>query len=164
MKKVFFIRHAKASWKNSQTDDFDRPLNKRGRKDAFLIANRLKEFGIKPDIILTSPAIRAQKTAKIISKILEKEYILVEDLYQSSLEGYLELISNIPDKHETIFIIAHNPEITLVCEYLTDLILGTIPTSGIAAVKLNCSSYSQIGEGCAKLLFFDYPKKHLKKT
>lgn len=160
-KKIYFIRHAKSSWKNQTNDDFERPLNKRGKKDVPFMANRLKHFGVEPDLILSSPALRAKKTAQTIGETLKCDITLEPRLYESSVTVYLQILKDLPKEANTIFIVAHNPEITLACEYLTDTILGTIPTTGIVAVSCSIESFDEVEEGCGKVLFFDYPKKHL---
>ena len=68
---LILVRHAKSSWKEPYTSDFDRPLNGRGKKDAPVMAERLAEAGAAPDIIVTSPARRARKTARIIARGLD---------------------------------------------------------------------------------------------
>lgn len=160
MKTIYFIRHAKSNWKDQEIKDFDRPLNKRGKKDAPLMANRLKHFNTRPDLILASPALRAKKTAQIICETLKCDVVYEPRLYESSVTTYLEILRTLPKDIKTLFIIAHNPEITLACELLTDMILGTIPTSGIVGITCNIEDFSEIGEGCGEVLFFDYPKKH----
>lgn len=160
MKTIYFIRHAKSNWKEQGISDFDRPLNKRGKKDVPLMANRLKHFNIKPDLILSSPALRAKKTSQIISETLECDIGFNSKLYESSVEDYLQILRTLPKDINTLIVVAHNPEITLTCELLTDMILGTIPTSGIVGISCNIDSFEEIGEGCGKVLFFDYPKKH----
>jgi phosphohistidine phosphatase len=70
MKTLILVRHAKSSWKNISLDDFDRPLNKRGKKDAQLMGKKLKERQVVPDLILSSPAKRARKTAKAFAKAI----------------------------------------------------------------------------------------------
>ena len=67
-KKLYIIRHAKSSWSDMSLDDFDRPLNKRGKANAPVMGTRFKNKGVKPDIIISSPAKRAISTAKIIAK------------------------------------------------------------------------------------------------
>jgi len=99
MKRLYLLRHAKSSWKDLTLSDFDRPLNKRGKRDAPLIAKKLKEKGIRPDIIISSPAKRARKTAKIFAKTLHVALKTEEKLYEAhtsdpNLEiGFFEFVS-----------------------------------------------------------------------
>jgi len=165
MKKIYLIRHAKSSWKDTALNDFDRPLNGRGKRDVVFMGKRLKMFDVLPDLIYTSPAKRALKTAKEIAKEIEcekKKIISTESLYEGSYESYLELIHAIDDKYTSIFIIAHNPAITEVGERLSGAILSNIPTCAIVCISFDVASFKEITEESGHILFFDYPKKHLK--
>ncbi|MDP2894669.1 MAG: histidine phosphatase family protein, partial [Sulfurimonas sp.] len=68
MKKLYIIRHAKSSRSDETLEDFERPLNKRGKENAPMMGERLKEKGIMPGIIISSPAKRAKTTAEVIAK------------------------------------------------------------------------------------------------
>ncbi|WP_041957692.1 SixA phosphatase family protein [Sulfurospirillum arsenophilum] len=165
MKKIYFIRHAKSSWKDETLDDFERPLNGRGKRDVAFMGKRLKMFGVMPDIIYTSPAKRAEKTTKEIAKEIDydkKKIKSIDTLYEGSYESYLELIHSTDDKHAAIFIIAHNPTITEVGERLSGAILSNIPTCAIVCISFDVESFKEITEESGHILFFDYPKKHLK--
>jgi phosphohistidine phosphatase len=81
-------------------------------------------------------------------------------LYESAFETYLEILRALPPTAQNVFIIAHNPEITYACELLADAIFGNIPTCGIVGLELTVETFQEVGEGCARVLFFDYPKKH----
>jgi len=165
MKKIYLIRHAKSSWKDVTIDDFERPLNGRGKRDVAFMGKRLKMFEVMPDLIYTSPAKRAEKTAKEIAKEIacdKKKIKLNDTLYEGSYEGYLDLIHTIDDHYSSIFIIAHNPTITEVGERLSGAILSNIPTCAIVCISFDVESFKEITEESGHILFFDYPKKHLK--
>lgn len=165
MKKIYFIRHAKSSWKDETIDDFERPLNSRGKRDVAFMGKRLKMFEVKPDIIYTSPAVRAQKTAKELVKEMDydkKKIKTIDTLFESSYEHYMELIHATDDQYASIFIIAHNPTITEVGERLSGAILSNIPTCAIVCISFEVESFKDISEESGHILFFDYPKKHFK--
>jgi len=165
MKKIYLIRHAKSSWKDVTIDDFERPLNGRGKRDVAFMGKRLKMFEVMPDLIYTSPAKRAEKTAKEIAKEIacdKKKIKLNDTLYEGSYESYLDLIHTIDDHYSSIFIIAHNPTITEVGERLSGAILSNIPTCAIVCISFDVESFKEITEESGHILFFDYPKKHLK--
>jgi len=167
MKKIYLIRHAKSSWDDTTMDDFSRPLNGRGKKDVQFMAERLKSFHVKPNLIYSSPAKRAFKTAKELAKVIgydKEEIVCVDTLYESSYERYLELIHTTKDKHSSLFIIAHNPTITEVGERLSGAILTNIPTCAIVCIAFEVQSFQEICEESGHILFFDYPKKHLKQV
>lgn len=165
MKKIYLIRHAKSSWKDESLDDFSRPLNSRGKRDVVFMAKRLKQFQVKPDTIYTSPAKRALKTTKAIAEELDigkKKIELCERLYEGSFEDYLSLIHSCDDDKDAIFIIGHNPTITDAGERLSGAILGNIPTCAIVCIAFDVPRFKDIYEESGTILFFDYPKKHLK--
>jgi phosphohistidine phosphatase len=165
MKTIYFIRHAKSDH-STQCDDFERPLNKRGEKDAPFMAKRLKHYKVKPDIIITSPAKRTFDTAMIIANTLKyskKDILIKDELYDSTYNEYLKVIQNIDNKHKKVFLIGHNPAITEVCEFLSNSIIGNIPTSGIFCIKFATDDFQKIEAESGKVMFFDLPKKHYKK-
>ena len=162
-KKLYLIRHAKSSWKELGASDFERPLNKRGKRDLPYMAKRLKHFGIKPDLILSSPALRAKTTATVIAETLkykEADIIFEDALYDSSYTSYRYLLDSLDEKYNSVFIVAHNPEITEVGERLSGAILTNIPTCAIVCIEFDVQSFKDIEEEGGKVLFFDYPKKH----
>lgn len=163
MKKIYLIRHAKSSWKDIGLSDFDRPLNKRGKRDLPYMANRLKQFKIKPDLIISSPAARAKATTLTIADTLKYKASKIrfeESLYDSSYTTYRYLLDSLDDKYDEIFIVAHNPTLTEVGERLSGAILTNIPTCAIVCIEFDIKSFQDIEEESGKILFFDYPKKH----
>ncbi|WP_024955844.1 SixA phosphatase family protein [Sulfurospirillum arcachonense] len=163
MKTIYLIRHAKSSWNEIGISDFERPLNKRGKRDLPYMADRLKKFKIKPDLILSSPAKRAQKTAKVIAETIgydKDEISYKESLYESSYTTYRYLLDSLSDDLNSIFIVAHNPTLTDVGERLSGAILTNIPTCSIVCIEFDVESFQDIKEESGKIMFFDYPKKH----
>ncbi len=163
MKTIYFIRHAKSDWSEAGLSDFDRGLNKRGKRDLSFMASRLKKYGIKPDLILSSPAKRAKITAEEIADVIgyKKENISFEkSLYDSSYTTYRYLLDSQDNKTDSIFIVAHNPTLTSVAEILSGAIIGNMPTCSIVCMEFDAKSFKEIKEGNGKILFFDCPKKH----
>ncbi len=165
MKRLVLIRHAKSSWANPHLKDFDRPLNKRGKRDAPFMADQLKKKGIKPDLIVSSPAKRAKKTAKKIAKGVgyeEDAIVKVSDIYAASTTTLLAVIQNIPEDVNTLFLVGHNYELTDLAEMLTGEGLVNVPTCGIVSINYASSSWESVGTKRGKMDFFDYPKKHVR--
>ena len=163
MKKLYLIRHAKSSWSEEGVSDYERPLNKRGKRDLIFMANRLKKFGVKPDLIFSSPAKRAKKTAKTIAEIINynsNKIIYDESLYNSSYIAYRYLLDSLDDTMGSVFIVAHNPTLTEVGERLSGAMLANMPTCSIVCIEFDVKSFQDIEEGSGKIVFFDYPKKH----
>ena len=160
MKKLYLIRHAKSSWSDMSLDDFDRPLNKRGLQNAPMMAKRLKDKGVMPDIILSSPAKRAKKTANIIADGIgfSKKIKFDDELYEAMPSLLHFKIQNIKDKHECAFLIGHNPELNMIAEDFVDF-GENIVTSGIVEIEFKCDSWAKINSNNAKFISYDYPKK-----
>ena len=167
MKTLYLIRHAKSSWSNPGLVDFDRGLNKRGKRDAPYMGKRLAEYGVCPDLILASPAKRAKKTAKIIAKAVgcrPQKTIFDEAIYStSSVNGLLLILKSISDSNSSLFLVGHNTTITEFAELLVNRTITNIPTSGIVAITFPVKRWQKIAFGAGTLEFFDYPKKHIEK-
>ncbi|MCP4971032.1 MAG: histidine phosphatase family protein [Arcobacter sp.] len=161
MKKLYLIRHAKSDWTNSNLDDFDRPLNKRGKRSVKFMSKLLKQKHIHPDLIISSPAYRARfTTKKIIKKINYKNNIMYnENLYEANLKTILEIITFIEDENDEVFIVAHNPGLNLLAYNLLEF-NENLPTCSILEISFDCSSWREIKKENAKFVSFEYPKKY----
>lgn len=161
-KTLYLVRHAKSSWKDSSLDDAKRPLNKRGERDAPEMGKRLARAGIRPDLITSSPAVRALTTAQKIAEelgIKKSEIDVNEDVYTFNAEGLLEAIRGLDDKLNTVMLVGHNPAATILLNELAGEDIDNVPTCGVAQLELNTESWAQVKRGGAELVSFDYPKK-----
>lgn len=161
MKKLYLIRHSKSSWDDLSLKDFDRPLNKRGKRDAPLMAKRIKEKEIQFDIIYSSPAKRAKKTAEIFSKELDfqDDIVFKKSLYEASQKDFLNIITETDDNINAIAIFSHNPTINnFVSKYFDDF-HQNIPTCAIFAMEIHDSSWKNFVRAEKFRLFFHYPKE-----
>lgn len=161
MKRLYIIRHAKSSWKDLSLDDFDRPLNKRGQRDAPFMGKVLKDLHVKPDIILSSPARRAKTTAQIIAKKVkyDKEILFIDEIYEASAVTLHRILTKVDDENRVVFLFGHNPGLNELLEEYVD-VDENIPTCGIATIEFDVKSWSEISELNAQLISFDYPKKY----
>jgi len=163
MKSLYLVRHAKSSWKNPNLDDFERPLNKRGRKNAPFMGNVLKKLKVAPDLVISSPANRAATTARIIAAAINYplEHIRYsEAIYEFSENALIHVVKQIDDSVNKAMVVGHNPAINGLANYIGDQPIGNIPTCGVCCVELDISSWTKISEHCGKLKFFEFPKKH----
>ncbi len=165
MKTLYLIRHAKSSWDDPDQGDFERPLNKRGKKDAPAMATRLKERGVTPDFMITSPATRAYDTCKEFAKILgyDKDKIKTEKrLYHATEDQFLTVIRELKeregDEEEVVFLFGHNPGLTELANLLLHESIDNIPTCGMVKAQLNINHWKDVSFGCGKLMLFDFPK------
>lgn len=160
MRNLFLLRHAKSSWKDALLDDFERPLNKRGKRDAPQMAHRFSKRGYKIDLIILSKARRTTDTANIFVNILDyKSKIELNDqLYEASSQTLLGVINQIEDRYQNVLLVSHNPGLTNLANYLSNYFIDNIPTSGIVGLSTDLS-WRNINEGGCTFLFFDFPKK-----
>ena len=122
MKNLLLMRHAKSSWKDTSLIDHQRPLNKRGKKDAPRMGKHLQEQGIILDAILCSTAKRARATVKRLLKeyTFEGEVFYVDDLYRAGYETYITVLNQLPEDTDTVMIVGHNPEMDTFLEIVCD--------------------------------------------
>src|SRR5687768_1175410 len=112
MKELILVRHAKSSWKDQDLTDFERPLNKRGKRDAPFMGGLLKKITQSPDLIISSPAARALSTAKIIAKELDFPVDKIKKdikIYLAEEVELFKIVKKISDKHQRIILVGHNP-------------------------------------------------------
>ncbi len=164
MKTLYIIRHAKSSWDGIE-DDFDRPLNSRGKSNAPMMGHVLFNKNIKPDLIISSPALRAKTTALLIAKEIgydKDSMIFNETIYESSTQNIIDIINHISDEVDSLAIVGHNPALTDVINVLSGSgRLDNLPTMGVFAVKFDLNSWKEVNYNSGEPLFFEYPKKHL---
>ena len=161
MKHLILVRHAKSDWGNPGLDDFDRPLNDRGKKDAPVMARRLLDKKIHIDAFIASPAKRARKTATVFASAYKKdadEIILRDELYMAGPTVFKEVVATADNSLKSIAIFSHNPGITDYANELTETRIDNIPTCGVFAVKADCSSWKDFATAKKEFWFFDYPK------
>jgi phosphohistidine phosphatase len=115
MKRVFLVRHAKSDW-SVDTDDFERPLNERGKRDAPMMADRLAKKKIPIDAFVSSPAKRALRTAKLFAECMEinkDDIILKSELYLAPAGTFFEVLEKMDDKFNAIAVFSHNNGVDL---------------------------------------------------
>jgi len=157
------IRHAKSGWADPGLDDFLRPLNERGRRDAPEMGRRLREHGVQPALIVSSPAKRAIKTARIIAGALDfPEADIVENpgIYAAAADELLELIRRLPEGKQDVMLVGHNPGFTDLANLLLRSKIEDIPTCGVVRLALDTPHWRDIEPQCASLLLVDFPKKN----
>ena len=147
MKTLLLMRHAKSSWKDVTLNDHQRPLNKRGKRDAPRMGEFLQEQGIVLDVILCSTAKRAQATVKRFLKeySFEGEVFYVDDLYHASYESYIALLNQMPETATTVMIVGHNPEMDDFLQMACDE-YDHMPTGAVAVVQFPVERWSELSE------------------
>ena len=153
------MRHAKSDWSNAGQTDQQRSLNARGKRDTPQIAQKIKDYGILPDLILVSDAQRTRETWQILSEILPSAPTrFTHDLYLASAQQIIKTIEEVDPLIDTVLILAHNPGITDVFYSLAGVQIDNVPTAGVGCIQLDTDTFKNILESTPKLEYFYYPK------
>ncbi|WP_372525226.1 SixA phosphatase family protein [Piscinibacter sp.] len=161
MKTLFLVRHAKSSWDDATLSDRERPLNERGLREVQEMGRRLAERGVKPDLVISSPAVRARATAEAIAKMLDykRKAIVVNDrLYAARADNVFHVIQELGDKPRRVMLVGHNPEFTDLAHHFSSQIIR-MPTCAIAEFTFDAMSWSEIRKTKPIAVAFDHPKK-----
>jgi phosphohistidine phosphatase len=147
MKTLLLLRHAKSSWKQPELNDHERPLNKRGKKEAPKVGKYLKENDLVPDLILSSTARRAHETAEAVAEEsgYDKEIELYQDLYLSDTGCYLDILQRLSDTATRVLVVGHNPDLDELLALLTD-VNEHMNTAALAQIDLPISSWNELNE------------------
>jgi phosphohistidine phosphatase len=145
MKTILILRHAKSSWDNLQLSDHDRPLKKRGKRDAPRIGKLLLDEGISPDLIISSSAKRALSTADLVANTCDYsgDVLTTRSFYHADPETYLGYLNKIDNDLQSVMVVGHNPGI----EELVSTFTGhyeRMPTAALAQFKLLIDSWLEL--------------------
>lgn len=160
MKKIYLIRHAKASWDNLHLADIDRPLTEQGKTDAHWTGQQLKEQKIKPDVIVSSPAKRSLDTAEIIAEEIKyplKKIVTLPQIYNAGVETLITAMQELDNQFNTALFFGHNPTLTWLAHYLCDDFKPNISTCGVVGIEFVADNWANITESEGKFLFFLHP-------
>ncbi len=163
MKTLFLCRHAKSSWADPALSDFDRPLNERGLKAAPFMGELMRENKLRPNIVLSSPALRARATAEILKRsgALAADIVFEHRIYEASPQGLRQVTAELNDSHNSAMLVGHNPGIEGFIRFLTGQ-LEPMPTAAIAVINLNIESWKDVDDGCGELLNLYRPKEEMR--
>jgi phosphohistidine phosphatase len=160
MKTLLLLRHAKSSWKDGSLADHDRPLNKRGRRDAPRMGRWLAEIDLVPGCIVTSTALRARTTAEEAAEAsgFDGEIVETPDLYHASAEAILRVTRELPDPHGRAMLVGHNPGL----EDAIDDLAGAyeiMPTAALARIDFDADGWRDVAPGMGRLVAIWRPKE-----
>ena len=163
MKRLILMRHGKSSWKNADIDDFDRPLKKRGKRDARFMAEFLVSKKLLPDLILASSALRTHQTTELVNEVfkLNDSYIrYYDDFYLSDQEEFIDTLIQLSNTLQSVMNIGHNPTIEFFISSLTNE-SHRFPTAAVAHIELNISNWAKLetANSNGKLLNIWRPKE-----
>lgn len=164
MKILTIVRHAKSSWKDTTLRDRERPLNKRGKRDAPEMGRRIHAHGIRPSLIVSSPALRAWTTAKAVAEAINypREFLQKEDgLYLGSVDRIRDVIVAQDNGFNNLMLFGHNPGFTDFANFLVPGLTHNLPTAGVVCVEIDQDDWNLYERPATKLLVHDWPKKPL---
>lgn len=163
MLRLFLLRHAKSSWKDSTLDDFERPLKEKGLKEVSIMGCVYKKKYEKlPDAVIISPAKRALETAQLFAKEIGyplNKIILQEKIYEATLKDLLKTLRGISDEYKTVVMVGHNPGFTELANFIVDgVAIDNIPTCGLVGIEFNVENWKKVEEKSGNIFCFEYPK------
>ncbi len=162
MKTLTLLRHAKSSWSNPGLGDHERPLNTRGERDAPEMARRINEAGIRPSLIVSSPATRAWNTAKFLAKEISypNEFLQRDNkLYGAGLDTLIRYLASQDSGFNSILMVGHNPGLTEFANYLVPDVTNNLPTAGVLSVQIDSDDWDLRDAKSITLDLYDYPKR-----
>lgn len=161
MKTLYIVRHAKSSWEYSGIEDIDRPLKKRGIKDAHLISKFLSKNITKPDVFLSSSANRALHTAVIFCENFDyplSNLKIRRQLYSFS-DGYLvKTVKALDDSFNTAIVFSHDHGINTFVNKFGNIPLAHVPTCGVIGIQFEEKHWKNIKKGIT--VMSEFPKNH----
>ena len=168
MKVLYLMRHAKSSWKDPSLEDFDRPLNKRGRKAGKAMAKHFRDNGVRPALVLCSAAVRAQETLGCLRDAIgaDTPFEIEKGLYHAGREGLLERLRKVKDAVPSVMLVGHNPGMEWLAMDLAgggdedawDSLRVKYPTAALAVLTFEVKRWSDIKPGGGRLTGFVSPR------
>jgi phosphohistidine phosphatase len=162
MKTIYIVRHAKSSWDRVDLTDEKRPLMDKGKKRTKKVIRYLEEKKTTIDYIISSPAVRAYETAKILAHGLKypAEAIKIEpQLYHADGEWILEHFSMLPERCESVMIVGHNPALTDLANLLLKSPIENLPTSGVVSISFDANNWKTLPVAVPRTNFVLFPKE-----
>lgn len=159
-KEIFLIRHAQADPPDLSQKDVERKLTSQGTTDAMRMGNLLNKNGHIPDLFLCSSAVRTRQTAGLMCEQLEFDIDKVEfmdDLFEASTRIMLQIVNNVDSNFHKVFLLAHNPAINYLSEYITGEVIGNIAPCGVVHMKLNVASWEEVSQNNVDLIRYYDP-------
>ena len=160
MKALLLMRHAKSSWDDSMLADFDRPLNKRGLQAARLMGDLIRKKNLKPDLVLTSSAVRAKETTRLVCEgaALTAPVVFEKRIYEAGAQRLFEVVSEIDERINCAMMVGHNPGFEAFLESLTGE-ARRLPTAALALVELDIREWRHVAATTGHLRWVMKPKE-----
>lgn len=160
-KQLLLIRHAKSDKDNPELKDFDRPLNHRGNKSAPVMAAKILVQGFVPQLLVSSPALRAVSTAKHFAKEWAFPELSIQtdlSIYEANTTALLHVVNGFSNNYDSIALFGHNPGLTDFANYISDADIYNIPTAGVVIISFETNNWAEVSHHTGTMLLFDFPK------
>jgi phosphohistidine phosphatase len=161
MKTLYLVRHAKSSWDQPGVRDFDRTLMAIGKKRTKTVIAFLQSNKVSIDLMISSPAVRAFETAKLIAAginypvhTIQKEMMI----YGGEMDLILHAIYTAPDEFSSLMLVGHNPAMSHLANHFLKPGIEILPTTGVVAISFKTNHWEKIHEAEVNLEFFVFPK------
>lgn len=159
MKRIYLSRHAKSSWNDLSLSDHDRPLNKRGLRDAPMMAEKVSSLIPAVDILVSSSAKRALETSEYFAKALKFKKITTESkLYHAGPSEILEVIGDLPSEYDSAFLFGHNPGFTFLYNHFARVPIDNLPTCGLFGLESTADDWYDVDTTNTRVELYIYPK------
>jgi len=164
-RELLILRHAKSDWESDAKTDFDRPLARRGHRDAPAMGKWMNQQKLAPDYIISSPAMRAKQTVDAVTKelgIAHKHIHFNQKIYLASAESLLQILAECPKTAKQILIVGHNPGLDDLLQHLVDKppLTGDgklLTTACLARIALP-EDWTQLPHHCGQLVAIIRPR------
>lgn len=161
MKTLVLVRHAKSSWKDASLADRDRPLNRRGQRDAPRMGRRLAGLIGRPDLIISSTAARALATSRLVAEAVGypvKGILADERIYEAGSAEILDVVRGLKNKWDTVLLIGHNPGLTNLVNELSVPAIDNVPTCGAVEFQMAVERWADVSRESVRRASFTTPK------
>ena len=160
MRTLTLVRHAKSSWDDPKLEDFHRPLNERGFRDAPVMAQRLAKLLDATPQLVASPALRTTTTARIFAEVLgipENAIRFEPPIYDASTAELLAVVRKLDDAFPNVALFGHNPGISDLCHKLARCSFAEMPTCAMAVLEFDVDRWADVANG--RLFAYSFPKE-----
>ncbi len=157
---LFLVRHAHATDAELGQKDHERPLSGKGIRDASVVGKHLFDQYQSPDYMICSTALRAKDTAQILAEQLkydEQKIVLEVEVYEASVRSLLAVVNQIPERQQQVLLVAHNPGVTYLSEYLTKENVPNMAPGSVMELRFNQLTWAEVSEGTAILAGYTSP-------
>ena len=161
MKTLFLLRHGKSSWSHSDTPDEQRPLVVKGEVNTKYVAEKLQAKGKKIDLIISSHAVRALESAKIIAAVVkypDKEIKIDRSIYTANAETLYDPLFELNEKINSVMLVGHNPTMTYFANKILNANMDHLPTSALLCLELPIDNWHDVIKTTGKEIFRIFPK------